>query len=921
MFHRRAYWLIDNPNIVIVHYLNSSERGAVRKRKKNAQVRKLNEFGNPRSPVSEKDDFSASSHFCSLDLTSVTAETSKSCVNISPPANRTHPFITSAQVRDLNSNVMNYSFSASDCSSVPENPRSYFNSDELASYVTPSHEEFLNCSIPSMYHGNSGTPFQIPCDLSVSANTFHGFPSEESTMDSFPNAQPRSSFSSPRKNSFLDDESVFFPLDTANLIEVLPSNSLLSGPLAQFGQLTLPNTNVKNSPLLNSSAFDSDQSNQLHTSNPLRNEISSQLPNTSSTFTPLPCPDSVITTGADDFSTPPLNPSKLISKNQCGGTITEYCPNWSFSEGGCKVLLTGPFCSGQRYKCIFGDEGVDGIVIAEGVLKCVTPASKNGCVPLYVVDQDEQPVTNAVEFEFKETLPSASTWLKIADEKIFKIKLLKSLEKLELFVKALNEGGCLKSCTNDTKGYGESNFILPHYETLLQNMTSFEEVTVNFCENLLCCLREHVELLYSQVIESQPNEPDRFDTPVSALPYSQTSGKNAFAQMGINLAIMQKAFKEPQTSLTLLHYACGLGYSRIVAVVASWISRIKDSYDDSVAFLTSNFYGPAGCSEKNNESLGAMKTMQMKKGVYELLKRCIDIVCTDKCMCTPLMWACANDRLNAVQVLLAYDEDDLPSLQIRDQWARLPLDVAYDNGHFELVNAIQDQLNIWNSEAIHDDAEAMELGSAQSPNENDASVIVCEDKANVSVVNDDALSENEIALVNEDSVSSVFSKKTFESISPIKPLPPVSPKDDYENRKGSDLDDIFATAGYNALEKNFGELTLKDGDPFIIFKSARIIQKAFRKYKNGQKYSSESLNAAVLIQRAYKGYQSKKLKQGAAQRIQAQFRVYRNTVKFNETQQAAQKIQRKFRFHKSRTSVKKRLEAARKIQKYMRALL
>eukprot|EP01135_Chromosphaera_perkinsii_P003159 Nk52_evm48s236 gene=Nk52_evmTU48s236 len=975
-FHRRTYWLMTNPNIVFVHYLRQASSKRNTKKKIPSTEPSLPHQADATDGAACSETQPSHPLIIQAGPQKLTTKKKKVAKTTKQPrkakgkkagAEKPDNTVQSSSPNIQNSeypltlggvdNVFEYPLSQSEPAAMEVHASASPNQsiyDSEQSNIFKSPLSLFDPNPPAFVNSNNKAPeLSFTSNMSMSPNTFHGFSSEETGQNSFPAC--RSTMSSPSKRNPVRNASansnstngMYIPNINPFANSLRSSVSMPFPPSMAFdsysvsassnpGMTSMENSPVlQDSPLLGSSCSEQQMNNmgmfpfrQFNQPNVLiGDDMSNQQ--VRKQFSNFSYSDSV-SADSNDYSNPILRQTEQTRGSGELQDITDYCPDWSFCEGGTKVLITGPFRFGNMYTCVFGNETVCSSVISDGILRCLTPACKKGSVGLYVQDGSGKTITKTVNFTFKETTIAPNNWLIVNDPSKFKMGLLRGLEKVELFVKMLNGD---KSMTLDSNGNfaftseEKGDFMLKHYRALFEKTDDFEEVTVNFCENLFHCVHSYIYKHFARLYDGTRCN---FEADCAAfakmgiiITRCATTG-----QINIRYSGLEKIFRDSETSLTLLHFACALGHSRIVSVIVSWISRIKDNYDDAIAFVTSNFYGPEGpLQDKSNfQYISATKDVEIKKGIYELLKRCVCIISTDKCLCTPLMWACAVGHLNTAQVLLAYDEDDLPSLQIRDQWARLPLEVAYDNGHFELVSAIQDQLNIWNSDAIHIDAEVMSLDNSTYSDNNEQ-----QSGAGEFAV-DSTPDHNFPATVTGDSVgngrqdpadaSSSVQSNVDQYRSDGTAVAVKTETDDCfipDGRKSLEIEDILASAGYNALEKNFSELTIEDGDPFIIFKSARIIQKAFRKYKNGQKYSSDSLNAAVLIQRAYKSYQNKK--QDAAQRIQNQYRVYRENIKLNEIQQAAQIIQRKYRFLKSRSNIRKRSAAAKKIQKFMRANL
>ncbi|MEE6483581.1 hypothetical protein FKM82_013601 [Ascaphus truei] len=98
--------------------------------------------------------------------------------------------------------------------------------------------------------------------------------------------------------------------------------------------------------------------------------------------------------------------------------VTDYSPEWSYPEGGVKVLITGPWQeASNNYSCLFDQISVPASLIQPGVLRCYCPAHDTGLVTLQVA-YNNQIISNSVVFEYKAralpTLPSSQhDWLSL----------------------------------------------------------------------------------------------------------------------------------------------------------------------------------------------------------------------------------------------------------------------------------------------------------------------------------------------------------------------------------------------------------------------------------------------------------------------------------------------------------------------------
>ncbi|KAM4714546.1 LOW QUALITY PROTEIN: calmodulin-binding transcription activator 2 [Anableps anableps] len=138
-------------------------------------------------------------------------------------------------------------------------------------------------------------------------------------------------------------------------------------------------------------------------------------PSPSSSFLPFPHPL-------------PASSSRLAS-------ITDFSPEWSYPEGGVKVLITGPWSEPSgRYSCVFDQSAVPASLIQPGVLRCYCPAHEAGLVCLQVLESGGS-VSSSVLFEYRarnaSSLPSSQLdWLSLDDNQ-FRMSILERLEQME----------------------------------------------------------------------------------------------------------------------------------------------------------------------------------------------------------------------------------------------------------------------------------------------------------------------------------------------------------------------------------------------------------------------------------------------------------------------------------------------------------
>ena len=192
--------------------------------------------------------------------------------------------------------------------------------------------------------------------------------------------------------------------------------------------------------------------------------------------------------------------------------ITDYSPEWSYPEGGVKVLVTGEWnMNDASYTCLFDGCSVQASLIQCGVLRCFCPPHDPGLVTLQVACNGFI-VSNACVFEYRakdspEGQGSFHEWLAM-DEVRFKLAILDRLERLESRLNPIQ----------NTAGSGFSNMSFG------QQSESFEERLVSACNSMSNC------------------------------PVADTSNETETLYRG----------------MSLLHLAAALGYAKLIQSLLLW---------------------------------------------------------------------------------------------------------------------------------------------------------------------------------------------------------------------------------------------------------------------------------------------------------------------------------------------------------------
>ncbi|XP_053340424.1 calmodulin-binding transcription activator 1-like isoform X4 [Clarias gariepinus] len=272
--------------------------------------------------------------------------------------------------------------------------------------------------------------------------------------------------------------------------------------------------------------------------------------------------------------------------------VTDYSPEWSYPEGGVKVLITGPWQEASSdYTCLFDQITVPASLIQPGVLRCYCPAHDTGLVTLQVAASSHI-ISNSVVFEYKaRALPALPTsqhdWLSLDDNQ-FRMSILERLEQMERRMAEMSgqqqqgSGGSSESGVTGGGGGGgggggnaDQTQLSPGQSqspSQGQAGSSFESRVVVVCEKMMnrACWAKSKHLIHS------------------------------------------KTFR----GMTLLHLAAAQGYANLIQTLIKWRTKHADSID---------------------------------------LELEVDPLNVDHFSCTPLMWACALGHTEAAVVLYKWD--------------------------------------------------------------------------------------------------------------------------------------------------------------------------------------------------------------------------------------------------------------------------
>uniref|UniRef100_UPI002540970C LOW QUALITY PROTEIN: calmodulin-binding transcription activator 2-like n=1 Tax=Euleptes europaea TaxID=460621 RepID=UPI002540970C len=619
--------------------------------------------------------------------------------------------------------------------------------------------------------------------------------------------------------------------------------------------------------------------------------------------------------GPGSVPTPRGSPRPLVS-------ITDFSPEWSYPEGGVKMLITGPWADeAEPYTCLFDQISVPASLIQSGVLRCYCPAHEAGLVPLQVAC-DSRLVSMSVFFEYRArnfmALPSTQLdWLSLDDNQ-FRMSILERLEQMERRVAEMTAAAATQPRGEKPPSQAASD--------------SFEDRIVALCEKMMsrsCWLRS--ETLVHHV-----------------------------------------SFR----GMTLLHLAAAQGYTRLIETLIKWRNTNAQSLD---------------------------------------LEQEVDPLNVDHFSCTPLMWACALGHLDAARLLFHWDSR---ALSIPDSLGRLPLTVARSRGHVKLATCLEElqrqeegpseqpALRIPSPLSASPDTGLSTASGVSSPSElSEGSVSITSAYSSGSALrespayspeaegamdicqgpprpweccrlvggpeadlepellsygenaeNEDYLPTTDVLQVDMITLAKQIIEATPERIkqenfssaeAPLRERPGELGLSETMSWLAGYLENVdqhphvsprsacpppptvaswaeFLNASANGkMESEFALLTLSDHEQRELYEAAKIIQTAFRKYK-GRRLKEQQEVAAAVIQRCYRKYKQltwialkyalyKKMTQ-AAILIQSKFRSYYEQKKFQQSRRAAVLIQQYYRSYKEYEKLKQGHRASAAMQ-------
>lgn len=715
--------------------------------------------------------------------------------------------------------------------------------------------------------------------------------------------------------------------------------------------------------------------------------------------------------------------------------ITDFSPEWSYPEGGVKILITGPWVEdSDSYSCVFDHVTVPASLIQSGVLRCYCPAHEAGLVTLQVI-QHQQVISHSVIFEYRArnflSLPSTQLdWLSLDDNQ-FRMSILERLEQMERRMADMSSGQ-LQHPSAPPSGHRSG-------DNQVSSADSFEARLVAVCEKMmsqtcwvtsdllahemsfrgmtllhLAAAQGYARLIETLIqwrsihsqslvveLEVDPLNVDHFScTPLMwacalghteaaallfrwdcrALSIPDSLGRfplgvarsRGHVKLASTLEEMQRQEAAPG-NFTELH--SGSWHSLMGSQeIGQGLSPISTSADTGLSSLPS----PSDVSDGSISVTSAYSSSSALRGSLDCSPESSQDAPVEASPNSRLLGAASWDLEDPVDQsqyldspggvdadLLQYKEDaenrdylqvDMVTLAeqiIEATPDRIKQDdfTASDSAPLRERSGNLSKTMAWLASYL-DTADQMpglpphgEGMRAARALARFAQMSPGEDGSSLGSHGDVGAFGQRTKRVNRRSIEGLRVKVTRSEAPPSPTTPPPLGEISFERFDppgAARWSEFLSASSSGRMESEFALLTLSDHEQRELYEAARVIQTAFRKYKQGRRLKEQQDLAAAVIQRCYRKYKQltwialkyalyKKMTQ-AAILIQSKFRSYYEQKRFQQSRRAAVLIQQCYRSYregarggpalqhrlKGSFLTKKQDQAARKIMRFLR---
>uniref|UniRef100_A0A803JG57 Calmodulin-binding transcription activator 1 n=1 Tax=Xenopus tropicalis TaxID=8364 RepID=A0A803JG57_XENTR len=656
--------------------------------------------------------------------------------------------------------------------------------------------------------------------------------------------------------------------------------------------------------------------------------------------------------------------------------ITDFSPEWSYPEGGVKILITGPWVENtDSYSCVFDHLTVPASLIQSGVLRCYCPAHEAGLVTLQVL-QHQQVISHSVIFEYRArnflTLPSTQLdWLSLDDNQ-FRMSILERLEQMERRMADMSSGQAQHQQAPCGPRGGES--------TQMTSSDSFEARLVAVCEKMMSqtCWVTSDLLTHEMSFRGMTLLHLAAAQGYAQLIQTLIQWRNLHSQsLAVELEV--DPLNVDHFSCTPLMWACALGHTEAAALLFRWDCRALSIPDSLGRF-------PLGVARyrghtKLAATLEEMQRMEPFHISYTSLQanswhqltgsqdgsRVLSPLSTSADTGLSSLPSPSEVSDGSVSLTSAYSSssalqgspDCSPESSQDTPAASSPSSRTL--GSWDLEDAGGSALYLDSPRVGDNYEEQADLLGYREDTENQGylqvdMVTLAEQiiEATPDRIKQEDFTAPDSATLRERSANlsktMTWLASYLETADQMPGLPPHGSEAPLSPSAPSPLGEIpferfdppgaarwsefLSASSSGRMESEFALLTLSDHEQRELYEAARVIQTAFRKYK-GRRLKEQQDLAAAVIQRCYRKYKQyalyKKMTQ-AAILIQSKFRSYYEQKRFQQSRRAAVLIQQCYRSYregarggtalqhcmKGSFLTKKQDQAARKIMRFLR---
>ncbi|CAB0015270.1 unnamed protein product [Nesidiocoris tenuis] len=574
--------------------------------------------------------------------------------------------------------------------------------------------------------------------------------------------------------------------------------------------------------------------------------------------------------------------------------ITDYSPEWAYTEGGVKVLVTGPWYSNTSpYTVLFDSCPVPTTLVQSGVLRCYCPAHEAGMVTLQVACEGFV-ISNSAMFEYKRAPPGGNeraaevgTREPQPHDSLLRFTLMQRLDSIDGRLDIKQEP---QDSVENTISGGYEDKLVNKVQKFFRRSWKFPElvdVTKEWCETYkgMTLLHLSAALGYTRLI--------------CALIQWKTKKHSAILELEVD------GMNQDADGFTPLMRACERGHIDTSLLLQEWLPAavtILNNSGESVLTVAKKSSHTKLASDlctriNRNGSNYFLSSSQSTKGLLgnRLVKRpSVD---------SGIQLQSSVDSLPTIRINRNSKVNDAPKL------SRAGLSI-----HLKLDSPMKDYTTFHLGHIFIDCAKT-DINSSNTSGRR-------------------AGGGNQLATAATCRYYEVGTPCSSLSPGSCLPSPPFP-----MNRSPSpqpttaDFCEFLHASNSVYFEKDFSNLTLSDREQRELYEAAKVIQKAYRSYKGRKKLEQDKeRQAAILIQnyyRRYKQYAYYKQMTHAAMVIQNGYRSYCENKRFKKNQDASVRIQNCYRNFREQSetpptglkrtySQRRQHQAARKIQQFMR---